>query len=188
VSNIWGSYQFALKLFKDQDKIFSTKGINFLSDGSLSILKLYALLYKVLNSCDKELEVISTFTQFSNIEKIEGYQFIRCIFNFVSYYNKINRIDIPYIPYILQIILNKSYDEYYRTRCYAVNCLGILCKSPFKNIAIFRLSEMMEDLDYRVRLRVLNQINVIKEIDEQFYNHILQKAKVDNNYLIRSFK
>ncbi len=178
---------FTVKLFKDENKIFIAKGITFLQNGSLYILKLYALLYKVLNSYGNELEVVSIFAQSSNLEKFEGYQFIKCIFNFVSYYDKISHAEIPYISYILQIILNKTYDNYYMTRYYAVNCLGILCKSTFKNIAISRLSEMMEDLDYRVRLRVLNQINTIKKIDKQFYNHILQKAKVDNNYLIKSF-
>lgn len=178
---------FTNKLFKNQDKIFSANDMNFFKNSSLSILKLYALLYRILNSYENELELISTFTQFSNIKNSEGYQFMKCIFNFITYYDKIKNTNIPYIPYILQIILNKSYDEYYLIRCYAVNCLGILCKSSFKNIAISRLSEMMEDPDYKVRLRVLNQINAIKKIDKQFYNHILQKAKVDNNYLIKSF-
>jgi len=178
---------FTVELFKDENKIYSSKSITFLQNGSLYILKLYSFFYKVINNYSNELEVVPIFAQSSNLEKFESYQFMNCFFNFLSYYEQINNHKIPYIQNILQIILNKTYNDYFKTRSYTVSCLGILCKSDFKDIAISRLSEMMEDPDYRVRLRVLNQITTIKKIDKQFYNHILQKAKVDNNYLIRSF-
>lgn len=73
------------------------------------------------------------------------------------------------------------------TRRYAVKCLGILCNTDFKSTVITRLSEIMEDPDYRVRLSVLAQMDAIRRNDEQYFCHILQKANVDNNFIISSW-
>ncbi len=45
----------------------------------------------------------------------------------------------------------------------------------------------MEDPDYRVRLSVLAQMDAIRRNDEQYFCHILQKANVDNNFIISSW-
>ncbi len=44
---------------------------------------------------------------------------------------------------------------------------------------------MMDDDDFRVKLGVLNQANLIKKYDEKTFNYVVSKAKIDNNYLVR---
>ena len=149
-------------------------------------MKLYAFLYQVINGLGNEQKVLSSFAQFSNIESFEGLQFIKCILDYIRFYRRINASEMPYILYVLQIIFGKSYDEYYATRYYAVECFGALCKTAFSDTIIARLSEMMEDHDHRVRLCVLKHVDIIKESNEKYFNHIIQKAKVDNHFLVRA--
>lgn len=176
---------FSNRIFKYKNKVLLANEVFGFKIYSLSILKLYAFFYEVINGYQNEQEALSIFAELSNLDRLDSIKFIEGINDYIKYFKTINDMEIPYLTYILQIIFSKSYDEYFKIRVESVACLGALCDTVFKDIIISRLSEMIEDSDYRVRLKVLWQLDKIRKINKQYFNHILQKAKVDNNFIIR---
>ena len=178
---------FSNRIFKYKNKVLSANEVIGFTIYSSSTLKLYAFFYEIINGYKNEQEALSIFAELSNLDRLDNIQFIEGIHDYIKYYKTINDMEIPYLTYILQIIFSKSYNEYFVIRLKVVACLGALCNTDFKDIILFRLSEMIEDSDYRVRLKVLLQLDKIKNIDDYSINNILQKAKVDNNFIIKSW-
>jgi len=178
---------FSNQIFKNKNEVLSANEVVGFGIYSSSILKLYSFFYETINGYQNEQEALSIFAELSSSDKLNSINFIKGINDYIRYFEILGYMEINYLSYILQIVFSKSYDQYFQIRSESVACLGALCSTSFKDTIISRLSEMIEDPDYRVRLKVLWQLDKIRKISKPYFNYIIQKAKVDNNFIIRSW-
>lgn len=69
---------------------------------------------------------------------------------------------------------------------YAVKCLIALSNYEKCNEAIIiQLSKIMDSSIADIKITIVSRINKIHNISQEYRDYILQKAKVDNNYLVR---
>jgi len=69
---------------------------------------------------------------------------------------------------------------------YAVKCLIALSNYEKCNEAIvIQLSKIMDSSIAEIKTTIVSRINKIHNISREYRDYILQKAKVDNNYLVR---
>lgn len=179
----WEDYYSELKqYFEEIQKSRSRFGL-FERDESLS-LRLHIILLRYVFGENGLEELLETLSLFSNGEE---YEIISSLITLKDFLNlETNKFDINSMqPILVQYMSSFCFHESHNVRYRTVQALYSLIESQYTNFVIDRLSKMMDDDDYNVRWAILHQASLIEKQNEQTYNYILQKAKIDNNYLVR---
>jgi len=155
----------------------------FTSDSEL-ILEFNMLILRVAlskASPEEVLQLLSTYNSADDVTHIKSLEavsvLIRNCFNVFS--------DDSILMLLLQYTVSCCYDDCFEVRNSAITTLFSFCITRQSSIAVNQLSKMMGDHDYRNKVTILNQIDIIKKVDLPTYNYIQSKARIDNNYLVR---
>ena len=177
----WKAYFSHLgKDFEEMEKGFS----GFFGRDERLSLRLHILLLRIMFNvdCSQELlEILAIINNSSEYDKISSLIAIR---NFLLALDKKfadNLITSILVQYTSIHCFSHSNEIRYQT----VQSLYSLLETEYKDFIVGRLTKMMDDDDFNVRWAILYQSPLIKDVDKQSYNFILQKAKIDSNYLVR---
>lgn len=91
----------------------------------------------------------------------------------------------PFLPVIVQYVSTFCFHESQEIRRQTVGVLYQLLNTQYAEFAAGRLSKMMDDDDFGVKLPIVRQADLLKQKDLDAYNYILSKADIDNHYLVR---
>lgn len=155
----------------------------FIKDESL-LLRMHLIFVKITFGVDCLQELLEILALINNSDEYEIISSLAALKEFLRLEVN-NLIEKPVMPMLVQYISTCCFNESSDSRFHAVGALYLLIESQYADFVINRLSKMMDDDDYRVRWAILNQVSLIKKHNEQTYNYIIGKAKIDNNYLIR---
>lgn len=167
----------------DEEKVLEADVDVFLNkDSKLTLVSNY-IMYKILNDYSDEeelLEILSYYDENNVYENIKILEAIECFIDNVTS-NIIKRdIYIILLQFITKYIKDKNYEVKYRV----VNCL-FKFNDKFTGNAVYKYIEIISnDLDYRVKLNILKNIEMQEE--REVYKYIIEKYLVDNNYLVRN--
>ncbi len=179
----WDDYYSDLKqYFEEIQKGRSGFGL-FERDESLS-LRLHIILLRYMfgeNSLEELLETLSLLSNGEEYEIVSSLITLKDFLNLET--NKISENSVQ--PILVQYISSFCFHENQNIRYRTVKALYTFIQSPYTNFVIDRLLKMMDDEDYNVRWAVLHQASLIEKQNEQTYNFIIQKAKIDNHHLVR---
>jgi hypothetical protein len=88
---------------------------------------------------------------------------------------------------ILQNSLKWCYSDNLSVRLNAVNILFELLRNPQNHsIVLKQLVRLFDTDNLYIKNRILRKLHALNEIDVESYEYILQKARVDTNYVVRS--
>ena len=177
----WGNYYSNLE--QNITKIKKGKAGLFKQDGVLSLnLQLLFLRNTIGEDCLQELiEILALTNNSGELAIIKSLE----ILVYLLKLEKINLSGSPIISVLIQYISAFCFHSDYNIRYFTVRALYQLLDTQYSTFVISQLSKMMDDDDFRVKLGVLNQANLIKKYDEKTFNYVVSKAKIDNNYLVR---
>ena len=175
------------KLFSD---LIENQGIvevgfvdDFFDKKSILTLQFNFLLLKicfgtVFNS--QILEMISIYNNQDDYEKIES---LCAITNLMDNQYKIidERNLYIFVQYVLGLCSSKSHDVRYN----AVKALLQMRALKISDVIMTQLSKMMDVDSAPIKYLILNNIVDLKQCNEEVVALILQKAKVDNHFLVR---
>lgn len=177
----WDNYY--LKLEQHFSEIEKGHSEFFMKDESLS-LRLHLIFVKITFDVDCLQELLEILALINNSDEYEIISSLAALKDFLRL--ELNSlIEKPVMPMLVQYISACCFHESSDIRFHTIGALYLLIESQYSDFVINRLSKMMDDDDYRIRRAILNQVSLIKKHNEQTYNHIIGKAKIDNNYLIR---
>jgi hypothetical protein len=91
----------------------------------------------------------------------------------------------PFLPVIVQYVSTFCFHESQEIRRQTVGVLYQLLNTQYASFAAGRLSKMMSDDDFGVKLTIIRQADLLKQKDLDAFNYILSKAAIDNHYLVR---
>ncbi len=91
----------------------------------------------------------------------------------------------PFLPVIVQYVSTFCFHESQEIRRQTVGVLYQLLNTQYAEFAAGRLSKMMSDDDFGVKLPIVRQADLLKQKDLDAFNYILSKAAIDNHYLVR---
>ena len=177
----WETYY--SKLEKDFEEIENGYSGFFTKDERLS-LRLNILLLRIMFSedCAQELlEVLALINNSSEYDKISSLIAIRD-FLLISDDNLTNS---SITSILVQYTSTHCFSNSGRIRYETVLALYSLLNTEYISFIVGRLTKMMDDDNFNVRWAILDQSSLIEKLDKQAYSYILQKAKIDSNYLVR---
>lgn len=108
-----------------------------------------------------------------------------------SFLNFIEASKLPLIDNQLeQIILQKSIEwcasPDFTTRCNAIQTLFLLLNNlKNKNIICNQIINVMDNDNIYIKIRILKNLHLLKDVDIETYKYIIQKASIDSNFLVR---
>lgn len=70
-------------------------------------------------------------------------------------------------------------------RFFAIKCLIQLAHSKYSQIVLPQLSLAMDTGTSIIKASIISRVNQIEHNNQAIINYIIQKGKVDNNYLVR---
>lgn len=91
----------------------------------------------------------------------------------------------PFLPVIVQYVSTFCFHESQEIRRQTVGVLYQLLNTQYAEFAAGRLSKMMSDDDFGVKLPIVRQADLLKQKNLDAYNYIFSKAAIDNHYLVR---
>jgi hypothetical protein len=165
-------------------KILTGKDDVFFEKDTIRLLEFNFMLLKICFLKSDFLEVIAQFaaaSQMTDYESIKSLKFIESLLLHLDFTKINDNIIVIIIQYISMISSNKTLDARY----YAVKCLVLLTYSQYKQSTISQLSKMMDNGTYQIKASILGRAKNIVVQDRKAIDYIIQKGKVDNNYLVR---
>lgn len=128
------------------------------------------------------LECLGAYGEIDEFEKIEALKALVSVFE-NDYCSDMDR-SILFV--ILQFVLGLSHDANHDVRYYAVKTLLLMITPDTKDPILTRLSKMMDYDSFYVKSLILNQAEELMSISPEMVDFIIQKATVDNHYVIRT--
>ena len=180
---IWEKYK---QIFiKNNEKYICGNEDVFLEKESILLMNfnmklLYAaFLIKVDNI---EIDLITTAMKLNDFEKIKALEYINYFLEENNYPKENNKL----IEAILQYACIMCNEDEFDIRFWATKCLIQLTYSPYKKIALQQLTNIMNYGSSELKITILSRLKQISfENDSEFINFAIDKAKVDNNFIIR---
>lgn len=175
----WNKYYSLL----NEEKILKGYSDNFFNkDSNLTLMSNY-ILYKIVNNDEDENEILDLLSYYNDNNVYENIKVLEAIKTFMvnSEMNReLKNIYIILMQFISRYIKDKNYEVKYRV----VDCLfGFIGKSS-NEIVYKYIDRISDDLDYRVKLSILN--NIDEQEEKNIFKYVIEKYLVDNNYLVRS--
>lgn len=166
-----------------RDVIFKVISLDFFDRVSISTLS-FALDF--LSLLLETLETQRAISSFSLVNTMDDMDIISCL----RYTHKvIEQTDVDKLPdeillSILHIALAAFGNKERDIRFLAVKCLIELTRSKYKEVALKQLSLCMDWGASDIKIAIISRITKIQD-DSTTKEYIIQKAKVDNHYVVR---
>ncbi|AEF17817.1 hypothetical protein Thexy_1793 [Thermoanaerobacterium xylanolyticum LX-11] len=156
---------------------------HFYKQTNITIQFCYMLMKMVFDNLDNGelLEYLGMYNELEESEKIEALKALISVFE-NNYCSKIND-NILFM--FLQFVLGLSHDSNHDVRYYAVKTLLLMISPATKDPIFTRLSKMMDYDSAYIKNLIINQAENLINIYPDILNFIIQKASVDNHYVIR---
>ncbi|UXH44430.1 hypothetical protein N5C46_22905 [Rossellomorea vietnamensis] len=193
---------FALKLMNNrEDKIeFDWEALNieiqsnvknvlniyqgiFEKDSELTV-RLYLYIWFIANSVSEDKELLLLLSVFNKEDVYQNIKLLESLKLFISYHVE-SKKEIPNAQIILHVILSKSRDRDFYLRYHAIESLFLMIGKGYDDLIVSELSELIEDPDYRIKAMIINNANKLNSKYKGSMEIIFEKAKIDNNYIIR---
>lgn len=181
---IWKKYGQIIK--NNKDNIICGKNIMFLDNESILSIKInMQLLYAIFNLTRErnEIDLIITATQLKDIDKIRVLENIYYFLEEIDY----DKVENKLVEILLQyasIMMNETERD---IRFWATKCLIQLSYSRYREIALQQLANIMNSGNGELKIALISRIKEISLDDKnnEFVKFIINKGKVDNNFLVR---
>lgn len=178
----WNEY---LDCLKNQDeKILSGNSDDFLEKDTKQVLyTVYQMMLFIFNKSTSD-EIISSII---NISKMSDYEILECLINIESIldgfdYSGADDTVVMFIVHLASMMTNHKERD---IRFFAVKCLIQLTHSKHHPIILPQLSSIMDTGTSIIKASIISRVKRIKHSDQAVIDYIIQKGKVDNNYLVR---
>ena len=172
------------KLIVDEEYIFSGAENMFLDKTSKSTLYFnFSMMKLVFNKLDVEevLSLLSSYTDLEIFEKLEALKTIISIFKS----GKSELVDDKVLLLILQFTLGFTNDSNHDVRYYATKALLHFLSSDNKEPIIKKFLSIMDYDSVYIKSQIMSNSEKLKDLDEESFAFIKEKALVDNHYVIR---
>ena len=122
-----------------------------------------------------------------SITKMSDYEVVKCLKNLDVILKEFNFEDtsdqvIMSLIYLASVMTNhKELD----IRFYATKCLIQLTHSKYRHLVLPQLSSIMDTGTSMIKASIISRVKNISDNDNSVRDYIIQKGKVDNNYLVR---
>lgn len=180
---IWNKYREIIE--KNKDKFLQGKEDMFFYEESALLIKFnLKLLYIIFNikTENDEVELINIAMQLQDYEKIKSLEYINYFLEELDY----SKVEEKLIEVMLQYINIMCNEEEIDIRFWATKCLIQLTYSPYKKIALYQLTNIMNSGSSELKITIISRLKQISLDDnDEFIEFIINKAKVDNNFLVR---
>ncbi|KEI06585.1 hypothetical protein Z957_12010 [Clostridium sp. K25] len=171
------------KLFESEQYLYNSFEDGFFDKRSSMTLKLNLLFWKIINNRSNEEEVLNIFSSYYSVSPFESIELMKIMEIYLKSCSIHKKFDYKLI--ILQLLMFKAKDNSYEVRVKTITCLFELLNTEFGETILNILCDMLEDKDYRIRLLIIKNINKIEEKYKYTFKSMLEKAIVDNHYLVR---
>lgn len=178
----WDEY---LNCLKNQDeKILSGSSIDLFENDTKQVLyAVYQIMLFIFNRSTSD-EIINSII---NISKMSDYEILECLVNIESILDGFDysRADDTVIMFIIHLACIMTNHKERDIKFHAVKCLIQLTHSKYSHIILPQLSSIMDTGTSIIKVSIISRVKKIKHSDRAIIDYIIQKGKVDNNYLVR---
>lgn len=129
--------------------------------------------------CDAVLS-LANIMRLSEYDKIYSIYFVARILENISSAKPADELTFSILQTALQLSTSKERDIQY----YAVRCLLALLSSKYNEIVLRQLSMEMENGNVTNKSLIVRSVKDL-EVDSQWKEFVLQKAKIDGNFIVR---
>ncbi|MBU3183250.1 hypothetical protein [Clostridium estertheticum] len=157
----------------------------YLEKRSKLSLKFNFLLLKLCFGAVSDEQVLGIISVYSNQDDSEKIESLKAITNLMdnNYSNIIDERKLYiFVQYVLGFCSTKSHD----IRFNAVKALLKICTQKTSKVIMTQLSKIMDIDSAPIKFLILNDISNLTQYNEEIAALILQKAKVDNHFLVRA--
>ncbi|MCJ7840681.1 DUF4062 domain-containing protein [Lederbergia sp. NSJ-179] len=177
------TYDFYAKLV-DEIEVVKNGHDGFLERYSTTTLNVnFLMLEVVFNDADYRsfFEVLSGYNKLDDFEKIEA---LKAIVNLLEneYCKSINR-DILFM--LLQFVLTLCNEENHDIRYYSAKALLLLITEDTEKTILTQLSQFMDFDSSFIKHLIMDHFDQLIEVNPDITKFMIQKASVDNHFVIR---
>lgn len=143
----------------------------------------YIMMRMVFDDLDygELLESLGVYNELKESDKIEALKAIISVFE----NDYCSKVDENILFMILQFVLGLSHDANYSVRYFAIKSLLFMITPATEDLIFTRLSKTMDYDSVYIKSLIIDHAENLMNIDPDILNFIMQKASVDNNYIIR---
>ncbi|MFJ5717515.1 hypothetical protein [Neobacillus sp. NPDC093127] len=126
-------------------------------------------------------DILGSYGELDEFEKIEALKAVISTFE-----NDIcNKIDKRFLFMLMQFVLSLSHNKNHDIRFYSIKALLLMITEDTKTTILTQLSKRMDYDSVFIKNHIMNQFDRLLNIDLKVTNLMIQKASVDNHYVIR---
>jgi hypothetical protein len=166
------------------EKILIGSSLNLLEKDTKHILYIvYQMMLFTFNrsTLDKVISSVISISSKSDYEILKCLEYIDSILDEFDY-SKADDLVVTSIIYLASMMTNHRERH---VRFFAVKCLIQLTHSKYSSIVLPQLSSVMDTGTSIIKVSIISRVKRIKDSDNSVKDYIIQKGKVDNNYLVR---
>lgn len=183
IKRMWTKYKDFI--LQNKEKFILSYG-NMVFDGeTISLMKLnLKLLYLTfgIESENEEINSMITAIQLKDYDKIKLLQYTNYFLEEIDYLKIKDRT----IELLLQYVSIMSNEDDIDIRFWATKCLIQLTYSKYKTFVLQQLNNIMNSGNGDLKITIISRLNEMSLTgNDDFIKFILNKAKIDNNFLVR---
>lgn len=176
--------QFINQIKEDENIIICGQEMIFIDKTTKSTLQFDFMMMKlVFNSIGLD-EIVELFSSYNELETFEKLEALKTIVSMLEH-GVADKVDEKIMLLILQFTLGLSYDKNHNVRYFAIKALLYIINEENKVPIIKRIVEIADYDSVYIKNLIMNFSDKLKKIDSEAYNFIIEKALVDNHYVIR---
>lgn len=173
-----------VSLINQDEKILVGNSIDlFEKDTKRVLYVVYQMMLFIFNRSTSD-EMINSII---NISNMSDYEILKCLVNIESIldgfdYSEADDIVVMFIIHLACMMTNHKECD---IRFFAIKCLIQLTHSKYSQIVLPQLSSVMDTGTSIIKASIISRVKRIEHSDQAIIDYIIQKGKVDNNYLVR---
>lgn len=172
-------------IIENKNKFITGKEDTFFDNETILLMKINMELLCIIFNIKiehEEFDFIIRAMQLKDYDIIKLLQYINYILEEIDY----SKIEDKFIKIILQYVSIMCNEKELDIRFWAVKCLIQLTYSQYKLIALQQLVNIMNAGNSELKIAIISRLKQISlEDNSEFIEFIIDKAKVDNNFLVR---
>ena len=178
----WNEY--LVSLINQDEQILAGNSIDFFEKDTKRVLYfVYQMMLFIFNRSTSD-EIINSII---NISNMSDYEILKCLVNIESIldgfdYSEADDTVVMFIIHLACMMINHKERD---IRFFAIKCLIQLTHSKYSQIVLPQLSSVMDTGTSIIKASIISRVKRIEQSDQAVIDYIIQKGKVDNNYLVR---
>lgn len=171
------------KLDNYQNEIHKVNTISSLENNSVLCLNFaYSFLLLINNTADSKQVLFNILS----INSMEDNDIIICLSFLLSVSSKLNYKELPdeILASLFQLYVSLQKNKERDIKYLATRNLILLANSKYQEIVLRQLSNCMDCENPEIKIAIVQQIQEL-QCDLSIKKYIIQKATIDNNYLVR---